>query len=459
MFLLCGTLFCTILTAGCKKNFLDDKPSTAILQPATLDEFQGLLDNMDVINTGSALATLAADEYEFDSYEVWQSARTATERNSYVWARDLYAGEVNDAGDWNRPYASIFYANNVLAGLEKIPVNSSNNNQWRQIKGWALFVRAYNYYELVRNFSPVYNQATASADLGVPLRLKPSIDVNLARASVQQTFDQIFTDLQQASALLAKNLPFANRNRPSKIAAQALFARIYLNMRNYAQAELHADSTLNLYNKLIDYNTVSTDTYTPFETTNDENIYSYTSHNYYYTCAGLFNPYTTIAPEVLNLYDSKDLRPAIYFLKQDDGTVVTKRNYFGASNYPFTGLATDEVYLIKAECAARRNDAVTAVTYLNNLLIKRYPTDQYIPLVASSAQQALAQVLLERRKELVWRGLRWDDLKRLNKEGANITLTHQLDGKTYTLPPNDPRYVFPIPDNEILLSGIEQNQR
>tara|TARA_R110002033_G_scaffold36621_1_gene75228 strand:+ start:3737 stop:3916 length:180 start_codon:yes stop_codon:yes gene_type:complete len=59
----------------------------------------------------------------------------------------------------------------------------------------------------------------------------------------------------------------------------------------------------------------------------------------------------------------------------------------------------------------------------------------------------------------VWRGLRWQDIRRLNKEGAGITLTRTLKGENYTLPPNDPRYIFPIPDDEIALSGIKQNVR
>ena len=44
-------------------------------------------------------------------------------------------------------------------------------------------------------------------------------------------------------------------------------------------------------------------------------------------------------------------------------------------------------------------------------------------------------------------------------EGANITLKRDLDGTIYTLPPNDPRYVMPIPQDEINLSHIEQNAR
>ena len=125
----------------------------------------------------------------------------------------------------------------------------------------------------------------------------------------------------------------------------------------------------------------------------------------------------------------------------------------------FTGLATDEIYLIKAECLARKNQVSEALTVLNTLLENRYKTGEFVPLSAATPTEALNKILLERRKELVWRSLRWTDLKRLNKEGANITLYREINSNHYTLPPNDPKYVFPIPDDEILLSNIDQNNR
>jgi hypothetical protein len=53
--------------------------------------------------------------------------------------------------------------------------------------------------------------------------------------------------------------------------------------------------------------------------------------------------------------------------------------------------------------------------------------------------------------------LRWMDLKRLNKIGANITITRTLNGKTYTLVPNSPRYAIELPPVVIGLTGMPQN--
>jgi len=70
------------------------------------------------------------------------------------------------------------------------------------------------------------------------------------------------------------------------------------------------------------------------------------------------------------------------------------------------------------------------------------------------------KILVERRKELVLRNVRWFDLRRLNKDPRLAkTLLRKLNGQVYQLPPNDPRYTQYIPQSVIDLSGIEQNIR
>src|SRR4051794_5490712 len=94
---------------------------------------------------------------------------------------------------------------------------------------------------------------------------------------------------------------------------------------------------------------------------------------------------------------------------------------------------------------------------VNVLLGQRYRKG-FVPLVAANAKQALAIVLQERRKELLFRGLRWTDLRRLSHDiDYAQTITRVIDGTTYTLEPNSFRYTFPIPDDIIQITGIAQN--
>ena len=459
LYFLCLLLLLQCLS-GCRRSeFLDKKPATDITVPETLTEYQQLLDNFEVMGqTGIALPQMAADEYTF-SFTSWQVLPLAVERNSYIWSSDIYQGE-KGKNDWDKVYTQIFYANSVLEGLEKNTNAASTEGLF--LKGSALFIRAFGFYDLTRNYCKAYDESTANTDLGIPLRLKPAVDYIVQRASLKQSFDQIISDLTIAENILPASRSSANLNRPSKIAVYALLARIYLDMRYYTQAEIYADKCLVLYSNLNDYRTISKTSSTPFTTINNEElIYAAgTAVAYSEVIAAL--PNHMINPELIQLYATDDLRLSIYYAKLGDGTYYKKRGYAGdaCGLYPFYGLATDEIYLIKAECLARRNELDEALSKLNQLLIKRFPDPLlYKPVVGSSKIGVLSSILLERRKELVWRGLRWFDLKRLNMEGADISLSRTLNGKTYILTPNEARWVFPIYPAEVALSGIQQNVR
>ncbi len=173
---------------------------------------------------------------------------------------------------------------------------------------------------------------------------------------------------------------------------------------------------------------------------------------------GSFYSNTRIDTGLIGSYDPNDLRRVIcYHYKPYNDSSYLKGSYTGGGAC-FGGLATDELYLIRAEGAARAHDAAGSMRDIDTLLSKRWRTGTFPGYTVASWQEALDTVLLERRKELAFRGLRWTDLRRLNAEGANITLTRILD-RTYTLAPNSDLWVLPIPPDVINLSSIGQNNR
>lgn len=450
------------ILVGCSKtDFLNEKPNSSIAQPKTIGELQQLLENTEMFNRTGALAQIGADDLYLTDAN-WETA-TATERNAYIWNDIIYDGD-QTVNDWNTPYSAIFHANVVLDGLE---VNNHLGTEiGKYTRAWALYARAFAYYDLVRNFCPVYNEATASIDLGVPIRLSPNIDYLAQRASLKDCLDLIINDLQSSLPDLPSERPGNNLNRPWKNAVYALLARIYLDLRNYERAEFYADQSLAAYKKLIDYKILNKNASNPFTFNNDEIIY--------FVCQVVKYPTTTIntastkafvAPELIGLYQPNDPRKPLYFRQLTGGYYGKKIGYQGIGNYHFTGLATDEVYLIKAECLARRNEVLQGMNVLNELLVNRWdatmtnPALQFTPRTATNKEDALNTILEERRKELVWRALRWQDLRRLNTEGLNKTLTRTLKGNSYSISPNSPRYTMPIPDEEVILSGIKQNIR
>lgn len=457
-------VYITFLSIGCKKEFLEKKPSTAIVVPVTLNDMTQLLDNYLINkNNSPLLGILSADEYFYPSLDAYNAAPSKTVKNSFIWNKDVYGGETK-INDWDIPYQTIFYSNVVLEQWEKLSTTDQLSTQGKYIKSWALFYRSFAFYNLVQIFSPAYDGASALTDLGIPLKVSANINDIQKRSTVKETYDRILSDLDLSLSLSTDVFPDKKPYRVSKAGIYALLARIYISMRKYPEALGSAEKCLELKNELMDYNTLDKTSNAAFPMFNVELILFNEGNTAYSTLALLYGS-AVINPSLINLYDANDLRKDLFFRKQDENYLM-KFMYSGDGElWPFTGLAVDEVYLIKAECLARNGEYDAAMDVLNSLLVKRYQFDlvanksTYINQTAFSPEDALQKILLERRKELVWRGLRWSDLKRLNVEGANITITRSLGGKTYTLPPNDPRYVMPIPDDEIALSHIQQNQR
>jgi len=450
-----------------KQHFLDKKPSTLLLIPTTLSDFQQLLDYVGVFNIVPVLGEVSADNY-FVSYTAWQ-AMTPLERSAYVWATDIYNGQ-GAQQDWNMPYQQVFYANVVLDGLKKMTPAPDSVALYNALKGAALFSRAFAFYNLAQLFAPVYDNSTATSDRGIPLRLSSSIDTLSARSSVQATYGQILSDLQAAESLLPTGSPGMTLNRPVQVAAQALLARVYLSMRNYAAARTYADKALQAYSTLIDYNSLDSTLAAPIGMHNSETIYQASFLGVrvqgvsYFSAISAAYPTTLVDSNLLRSYDPDDLRRVIFYrTKTHDSTRYLKSGYTGTI-YPFGGLAVDELFLIRAEGAAWAGDANAAMDDINTLLSKRWRTGKFSGYHVASAKEALDTVRLERRKELAFRGLRWTDLRRLNKEGANITLTRVLPGPTDTvkaaLAPNSLNYALPIPPDVLGLNGlVQQNSR
>jgi len=76
------------------------------------------------------------------------------------------------------------------------------------------------------------------------------------------------------------------------------------------------------------------------------------------------------------------------------------------------------------------------------------------------ADRLLRIILEERRKELIFRGLRWPDLKRLNKDSKfQVSLMRDFNGERYMLSPNSLNYGILLPQSAITVGGLIQNKR
>ena len=434
---------------SCSK-YLDEKPDQKLAVPSTLKDFQAILDYYSRVNQFSPGAGEAsADNYYLTTTD-YNAMTTDLERRLYTWQNDFVLKTFPN--DWAYSWDNVFRSNTVLDNINIVQRTPANAGDWDNIKGQALVLRAECMLQVAFVWCKAYDSTTAAADLGLPLRLSSDFNQVSVRASVEDTYKSILTDLTQAVPLLP-NTPL-HVMRFAKPAAYALLARTCLSMRQYEKARRYADSCLQMYNTLIDYNTLSASASFPFARFNSEVIWE----NFCFLHEQLYSSNARIDSNLYNSYGLNDLRRTLFFKSNNNGSYAFKGSYEGGDNL-FSGLATDEIYLIRAECKARTGDKVAAMSDLNTLLAKRYKAGLFVPLTAVDAATALSIILNERRKELFFRCLRWADIKRLNKEGANITLQRNINGQLYTLPPNDPRYALPIPEDIINLSGMQQNPR
>ncbi len=449
-------LLLPILYLSCKKSeYLDAKPNQKLVVPETLRDFQAILDNEFYMNGNSTREGVLPDFLEVGSDDYYCTSAITSRPiafiNLYIWNDDIWS---NPFTDWSIPYRSVFYANVVLDGIPGVSFSLDQKDLYNNIKGSALFFRSNTFYHLAQVFAPPFDPSSSNADFGIPLRISSDINEPIKRASVEETYDRIIKDLREAIPLLPTLPTF--KTRPSKTAAYALLARVYLAMRDYQNAFLFADSSLMHQGSLLNYNNFNPSDMYPFPRFNNEVIFQALLIRNPINLFGIARVDSTL----YNTYATNDLRKSLYFRNNPSTGGYFFRGGYDQSLYLFGGLAVDEMYLIRAECQARKNNYLEAISDLNTLLQKRYATGTFTPISASSSAEALNKILNERRKELVFRGTRWTDLRRLNKEGANIVLTRTFNGQTFSLQPNSPKYTYLIPPSVIGFNpNMQQNPR
>lgn len=442
-------IVCTGASVSCTE-FLEKKASSAFALPETLKDLRAMLDNEAQINMfAPSLLEMGTDDI-YVRPEVLK-ARPQAEQLIYSWQQSILRSEI---ASWNLPYRVIMMSNVILEALDRgVEGRDAEKNI---IRGEALFIRAYAYLALAQLYCNTYDETTSSHDLGLPLRVVSDFNTVYARSSVQETYDLIVSDFKTATAALPESV--ALPTRPSKAAAYGALARTYLIMGRYDDAKDAAERTLAIKNDLLDYNDLDTSSNFPFGVFHDEVIY-----NAYTTQGLLLAASRALIPEDLYAsYDDKDRRKELFFKKSANGDIVFKGNYGGRVASYFSGICTDELYLISAECEARVGDVDKASLVLNTLLEKRWQRNEYVPILQNDRNTLLEIVLLERRKQLLKRGLRWSDLRRLNKDSrfAKI-LTREVDFdgniEKYELHPNAVQYTYPIPLAVIEQQAYEQN--
>jgi hypothetical protein len=447
---------CVLLLSSCEK-YLDIKRTSTQSFIESANDCQLLLNDYEHMNKGfPSDGELSAGDFYVNDAGYLAGTVSAEDRSFYTWQTTAIRASSNP--QYVNSYQTIYRSNLVLEALDKIS-DGSKQSMLDDIRGQALFFRAYCFWQIAQLYAQPYLESTANQYPGIPIRLTSDINEKYPRGTVKQTYDQIISDLNKATEILSDKSDISSR--PCKAAAYAMLARVYLSMQNYPQALLNATLSLQINNQLMDYNTATS----PFPRFNKEVLFqSLTTSATLLTPGSATSNIAKIDLSLVSSYSDNDLRKTLFF-KANSGSHVGTFRFTG--NYEpvttstlFNGLAVDEIYLIRAECYARSGNIALSMADLNTLLRTRYKSGTFTNIVAATADEALANILTERRKELIMRGQRWTDLRRLNMDPRfRITLTRTVQGNIFTIAPNELKYTLLLPQDVITNTDFTQNQR
>jgi len=452
-----------VMLTGCN-DYLDIKPKGEKI-PKTVTDYETLLNYESVQKVSDTYPTYLTD----DVYLPDVAQGTATPGlnsvdqsilNLYLFKKDVF-GEAQDDGFWFASYNRIYYYNTVIDNI--MDAEGPSEQQKHSIRAEALISRALEYLYLVNGYAKHYDVRTADTDPGVPLILDEDISKkDLVRASVKDVYAQIQSDLQAALPNLPAQ-PKGNAFRASKAAGYGILAKMYLYMGNYAEALKAANEVLEINNSLLDlkkYAVVKPQssigrTNVPQDIDNPENIYIKFAPYVYGLSSKVFG-----SDELISLFSEDDMRLQVYFTK-NFRNIPTDKYVWAPYLRVNLAVSSPEIYLIAAECEAREGSIERAIALINKLRDNRIKNNTDI--VATDRNDALQKVLEERRRELAMSGMmRYIDLKRLNQESQFAkTVTHVTGEGTFSLEPNSPLYVLPIPAKVMRFNknSMKQNER
>lgn len=445
-------LVCALLITSCDK-YLDVTPKGYTLLNSVTDYDQWLNASDLYLFLESSYLIYPSDLVDIANPPI--PANTSTSL-SYTWAPQLQAGTTFPAAYmWGWQYKTISAFNSVIIGVDD--ATDGTIRQKASLKAEARLGRAYEYFCLVNQYSKPYDSTTASKDPGVPIVVTDDVAQSTPpRGTVQEVYDFIISETTTAIADLPES-NIDNAYRGSKGAAYSLLARTYFFARNYQKAKEYAELALKASpdRKLIDYNNVVNAIAIPGLSIRPDAIYARQSFANYFPRL-----------DFMKSLDINDRRLRLFFYNLGDLSFtirgMVQYNFGGGVGSKDNNLGTSvqEMMLIIAEVAARENDLVLALDILDELLKKRIISANYTRFESTDREVVLNKILQERKFEFPFNGLRWFDMRRLDKEGKMPPVKREdAAGNVFaTLEPGSPQYTLQIP--QLVLSfnpGMEQN--
>lgn len=464
-------VFATVVlsTTSCK-DFLNELPDSRV-EPQNAEDYQAMLVNA-YPQANYLFTEWMTDNFKYYDYPSFNNPTLVSwVKPIYMWS-DGYQQNlpIGPEKAWREYYTDINTTNVVLEGIDEI----ADSPLKRSVMGETYLVRAYCHFMLVNLFAKHYDPATATTDLGIPIKneVGDATQENFPRNTVAEVYDFIEQDIAKGIELINDDkVPSgdARKYHFTKATAYAFLSRVKLFKQDWNACIDASAKALNLnssirdivsdYNKFIPVKSDLAGFKRDYASAKKDNILLL-SQSVDYNSSVVSGYY---ANDFKNLYLADDYRGKLFYF-----TTNTTPNWvmlkFIASGYSsnIVEFSVEEILLNQAEAYTKSSSPNYngAVNNLNKILAKRYSPFTALNLSdfenTGNLQQSLAdRIITERRLEFAYEGMRWFDIRRLK-----LSVSHTTENGTDVLKSGDLRYELQIPVREAQINkDIQLNPR
>jgi len=370
--------------------------------------------------------------------------------------RYQYASDGTTGGDvigaFYGYYGMIDQINRVLPKVPTVTATPAEEPRRNILKGQLLALRGIAHFGLLQSYCKNYDAADTR---GIPVMLVSNPLAYPPRNTMAETITQIESDLAEAKTLLpAVTTADFKDTVMNRINIAAYQARIALYKRDYDAAIGFASEVINSGIKPL----VSGSQFQAIWTDDTDNEVLFRIR--YETSTAIGGLWTTtgdnvyIAPsdKLVNSYITNDIRLNTYIGQTINGAKRCVGKYYSSSRggrvVDMKACRTAEMYLIRAEAYAKKASPDVTLGAADLNLLRSNRIAGYANQVFASATDLFNAVIEERFKELCFEGFRIFDLKRNNLPVQRLAA--DASAAWQTLPAGDYRFVFPIPNDELL---------
>lgn len=441
------------IISGCKK-LVDVKPPANELtennvytnDPTAIAVITGIYSQMSgnyyfgtagAFNSLSEYAGLSADELT-----LWSGDSDQIPNAYYT---NSLSPTIAGSEFWDFYYNYISTCNLAIAGISSSSTLTPAVKN--QLLGEAKFIRALSYFYLVNLYG----------DVPLVLGTDYKVNASLARTSKDIVYQQIISDLKDSQNLLSPTFvdvsllkTTTERTRPTKWAATALLARVYLYTKDWADAKIQSSaiiSNTSLFS-LTPVNNV-------FLMNSQEAIWQLQPVDPDITntqegalfilpptgpSSGIPGNPVYLSQTQVGAFESGDQRRVNWV----DSVIVGTDTYYFSYKYKINALFSPvgeyemvfrlgEQYLIRSEAEANLGDMSSAAVDLNTIRSRAGLSLSTMLTAGSSLTQAYTALLHERQTEMFteW-GNRWLDLKRTGQIDNVMSVQASLKGGNWS---------------------------